>query len=78
MMKLNQGDDCFFELAIQTVLHNNKHRLCMLTDDNASDLLLRDLSREIMQRAQKFKMITDMAIEELEHGPGAAFREGVQ
>ncbi|MDF2720594.1 MAG: hypothetical protein K0Q59_269 [Paenibacillus sp.] len=77
-MKLNQGDECYFELALQTVLHNNKHRLSTINDDNVSDLLLRELTREVMQRAQTFKMITDMTVAELESGVGVAFKEGVQ
>ncbi|MDF2718608.1 MAG: hypothetical protein K0R28_5533 [Paenibacillus sp.] len=78
MMKVNQGDDRFFELAIQTVLHNNKHRLYLLTDKGESDVFLRDMSREILQKARTFKTITDTAVRELEMEPRAAIREGVQ
>lgn len=78
MMKVNQGDDRFFELAIQTVLHNNKHRLYLLTDQGESDVFLRDMSREILQKARTFKTITDTAVREMEMEPLAAIREGVQ
>lgn len=78
MMKVSQGDERFFELAIQTVLHNNKHRLYLLTDSGESDLFLRDMSREILQKARTFKTITDTAVREMEIGPRAVVREGIR
>ncbi|GAA3408918.1 hypothetical protein ACFFNY_08380 [Paenibacillus hodogayensis] len=74
-MKVSQGDEHFFELAIQTVLHNNKHRLHAPLNSGEDDLFLQDMSREIMQKAQTFKTITDAAIRELESDSGAAWWE---
>jgi hypothetical protein len=76
-MKVKQGDERFFALAIQTVLHSNKHRLSQLTDADESDAFLREISREILQKAQTFKAITETAVHELDHQPGWAYREGV-
>lgn len=78
MMKVSQGDERFFELAIQTVLHNNKHRLYLLTDTGEAEPFLRDMSREILQKARTFKTITDAAVRDLEIGQRAFVREVVQ
>lgn len=77
-MKVNQGDERFFELAIQTVLHNNKHRLYLLTDTGGSDLFLRDMSHEILQKAQTFKTIADTAVREMESDPWAIAQEAAR
>ncbi|MEF3307065.1 hypothetical protein [Paenibacillus sp. GYB003] len=77
-MKVSQGDERFFELAIQTVLHNNKHRLTLPADVGERDLFLQDMSREILQKAQTFKRITDTAIRELESDPNALLWEGAR
>lgn len=74
----SQGDEQFFELAIQTVLHNNKHRLRQPLDSGEGDLFLQDMSREIMRKAQTFKTIADAAVRELESGSGALRWEGAR
>lgn len=74
-MKVNQGDERFFALAIQTVLHSNKHRLYLLTDTGECDSFLREMSDEILHRAQAFKRITETAVRELDHD--GIYREGV-
>ncbi|PYI53857.1 hypothetical protein DLM86_14980 [Paenibacillus flagellatus] len=76
-MKMNSGDERFIALAIQTVLHSNKHRLYRLTDSGEYDSFLREMSREIVQKAQTFKTITETAVRELEAESWTAYREGV-
>lgn len=76
-MKVNPGDERFFAMAIQTVLFHNKHRLYLLTDSGGSDTFLREMSQEILQKAQTFKTITETAVKELERQPRMAFQEGV-
>ena len=77
-MMVSQGDERFFELAIQTVLHNNKHRLALPADIGERDLFLQDMSREILQKAQSFKSITDTTIRELEGDSGSLWWEGTR
>ncbi|RKN80585.1 hypothetical protein [Paenibacillus ginsengarvi] len=77
-MDVNHENERFFELAIQTVLHNNKHRLALSSENGERDLFLQNMSREILEKAQTFKRITDTAIREMESNPDAWQWEGTR
>jgi hypothetical protein len=65
-MDLNQIDSKYVEIAVQTVLYQNKERLGQLASHEDEEFI-KYLSEEIVRKAIQFQKITDSAVQILEN-----------
>jgi hypothetical protein len=54
-MELNPDDRKYVTMAIQTVLHNNRHRIHLFMEEHRQYDFIREMSDEIWLRAKRFK-----------------------
>jgi|HigsolmetaGSP11D_1036233.scaffolds.fasta_scaffold44299_2 hypothetical protein len=54
-------------LAIQTVLHNNRNRIHLFMDSEKNMAFIREMSEEIIRRAQKYKHIAGSNVSDYDH-----------
>lgn len=56
----HQSEQECLEIAIQTVLHNHKNRIHLLMNSRQHSMFIKELSEEILRRANTYKHLTNL------------------
>ena len=61
----DKDDQRYLQLAIQTIIHKNRHNFNLGTHSQQNPLFIKDISKEIVSVANRFKQITEYSMENL-------------